>query len=74
MEVIKSRISYEKLKKLFEKFDDESIGTLTKLQYVSAVSDLLPEFSDEDHMRFIRISNLFDKDGKIIYPELLNLI
>ncbi len=74
MEVIKSKISYEKLKQLFEKFDDESIGTLTKLQYVSATSDLLPEFTDEDHMRFIRINNLFDKDGKILYPELLNLI
>ena len=74
MDVIKSKISYEKLKQLFEKFDDESIGTLTKLQYVSAVSDLLPEFTDEDHMRFVRVSNLFDKEGKILYPELLNLI
>ena len=74
LEVIKSKISYEKLKQLFEKFDEESIGTLTKIQYVSAVSDLLPEFNDEDHMRFIRISNLFDKEGKILYPELLNLI
>ena len=74
LEVIRSKISYEKLKQTFEKFDDESIGTLTKLQYVSAVSDILPEFTDEDHMRFIRISNLFDKEGKILYPELLNLV
>ena len=74
MEVIKSKITYEKLKQLFEKFDDESIGTLTKIQYVSALTDLLPEFTDEDHMRFIRISNLFDKEGKILYPELLNMI
>ena len=74
MEVIKSKVSYEQLKQLFEKFDDESIGTLTRLQYVSAMSDLLPEFTDDDHMRFIRISNLFDKEGKILYPELLNIL
>ena len=74
LDTIRSKITYEKLKQTFEKFDDESIGTLTKLQYVSAVSDILPEFTDEDHMRFIRISNLFDKEGKILYPELLNVI
>ena len=74
LDKIKSKISYEDLKKRFEKFDDDSLGTLTKFQYVSSVSDILPEFTDEDHMRFMRISNLFDKTGHILYPELLNII
>ena len=74
LDAIKSKISYENLKQKFEKFDEDSLGTLTKTQYVLSVSDILPQFSDEDHMRFLRISNLFDKEGKILYPELLNLI
>ena len=74
LDIIRSKISYENLKQKFEKFDEDSLGTLTRTQYVLSVSDILPEFSDEDHMRFLRISNLFDKRGNILYPELLNLI
>ena len=74
LDTIKAKISYQELKKRFEKFDEESLGCLTRNQYVLSVQDILSEFSDEDHMRFMRIKNLFDKEGKIIYPELLNLI
>ena len=71
---VKSKISYSDLKKIFEFYDDKSLGTLTKLQYVLSFSGILPEFSDDDHMRFIRITNMFDNNGKVIYPEVLNLI
>ena len=74
LDVIKSKISYKELKQRFEKYDEESLGNLTRIQYVLSIQDILPEFTDEDHMRFIRIKNLFDKEGKIIYPELLNII
>ncbi len=71
---IKSKISYEGLKNQLEKFDQYSMGTLKKIEYVSAMQSLFPEISDEDHMRFLRVSNMFDVNGYVIYPELLNLI
>ena len=74
LDAIRSKITYQELKQRFEKYDEESLGSLTRNQYVLSVQDILSEFSDEDHMRFMRIKNLFDKEGKIIYPELLNII
>ena len=74
LNTVKSKVNYQNLKKLFEFYDDNSLGTLTKLQYVLAFSGILPEFSDEDHMRFLRVTNMFDSNGKVIYPEVLNLI
>ena len=74
LDVIKSKISYQELKQRFEKYDEDSLGNLTRIQYIMSIQDILPEFTDEDHMRFIRINNVFDKEGKIIYPELLNII
>ena len=74
IEKIKLKISYEDLKKTFEKFDQGSLGTMTKLEYVQSMSKLFPEFNDDDHMRFIRIMNLIDNDNNVIYPELLNII
>ena len=71
---VKSKLSYEDLKKILEKFDQDSLGTMTKLEYVTSMSKLFPEFNDDDHMRFIRIMELLDKNNKVIYPELLNII
>ena len=60
--------------KILKKFDQGSSGTMTKLEYVTSMSKLFPEFNDDDHMRFIRIMELLDKNNKVIYPELLNII
>ena len=74
MNVVKSRITHDKLKEIFEKLDNDGLGTLTKVDYVKAVATTLPEFDDVDHMRFLRITNMFNKLGEVKYPELLNLI
>ena len=67
---VKNKISFDDLKTQLEKFDQHSMGTLTKLEYVSAMQSLFPEFSDDDHMRFVRVTNMLDSKGNIIYPEL----
>ena len=74
MNVVKSRTTHDKLKEIFEKLDNDGLGTLTKVDYVKAVASTLPEFDDVDHMRFLRITNMFNKLGEVKYPELLNLI
>ena len=74
IDTVKAKTTYEELKKTLEKFDQGSLGTMTKLEYVQSISKLLPEFNDDDHMRFIRIMDLLDSNNKVIYPELLNTI
>ena len=73
-DVIKSKKSYEELKKIFEQFDQGSLGTMTKLEYVKSLSRHFPEFNDDDHMRFVRVMDLLDENNKVKYPELLNII
>ena len=74
MNLVKSRITYDNFKSIFEKLDNDGLGTLSKLDYVKAVSSFLPEYNDEDHMRFLRITNMFNNSGEVKYPEVLNLI
>ena len=74
IDTVKEKTSYEDLKSQFEKYDRESLGNMTKLEYVKAMSKNFPEFNDDDHMRFIRIIEVVDKNNKVIYPELLNII
>ena len=74
MNIVRSKINHDDFKSLLEKFDKDGLGTLPKLVYVKAVANLLPEFKDEDHMKFLRITNMFDKYGEVTYPEMLNLI
>ena len=74
IDTLKSKTTYEELKKTFEKFDQGSLGSMTKLEYVQSISKILPEFNDDDHMRFIRIMDLSDSNNKVIYPELLNIV
>ena len=74
MNLVKQRITFDKFKEIFEKLDNDGLGTLSKIDYVKAISKILPEFNDEDHMRFLRITNMFNKQGEVKYPELLNLI
>ena len=74
IDTIKAKASYEYLKKQFEKFDHGSLGNMTKLEYVKSMSNIFPEFNDDDHMRFVRIMEVLDKNNKVIYPEILNII
>ena len=74
IDIVRTKTTYEELKKIFEIFDHGSSGVMTKIEYAKSMSKLFPEFNDDDHMRFVRIMNLLDKNNKIIYPELLNII
>ena len=74
MDVVRSKINHDDFKSICELFDKDGLGTLTKLEYVNAVASFLPEFKDEDHMRFLRVTNMFDKSGNVKYPDMLNLI
>ena len=73
-ESIKNKIDYENLKKIFEKKDNESLGFLPKIDYVMAISSVIPEFNDDDHMKFVRISDGLDNFDNVIYPKILNVI
>ena len=74
-EVIIRKINYEGLKKIFEKRDGHSFGYLSKADYVSAISKILPEFTDDEHMIYVRIIDAFDQSGdNIIYSKILNSI
>ena len=74
IDTVKAKTTYEYIKKQFENYDRTSLGNMTKLEYVKAMSKIFPEFSDEDHMRFVRIMEVLDKNDKVVYPEILNII
>ena len=74
MDLVRQRINHDNLKSIFENYDKDCLGTLTRINYVLALSNILPEYNDVDHMRFVRITDMFDKYGNIRYPEVLNLI
>ena len=74
IDTVKSKTTYEYLKKQFEKYDRTSLGNMTKLEYVKSMSKIFPEFNDDDHMRFVRIMEVLDKSDKVMYPEILNII
>ena len=73
-ESITNKINHDNLKSLFEKRDNPSLGTLPKVDYVSVLSKIVPEFNDEDHMRFVRISDACDDIGNVIYFKILDII
>ena len=72
--IVRNKITHEELKSQFEKFDTDFLGTLTKLEFVKAVTPLFPEFTDQDHLLFLRVTNMLDKDGNVTYTKLLNYI
>ena len=74
MSVVRNKISHDDLKAQLEKFDQNFLGTLTKIEFVKAVTPLLPEFNDQDHLLFLRVTNMLDKAGNVTYTQLLNLI
>ena len=74
-EAILKKIKYEELKKLFEKSDESNLGLLTKTDYTSVISKVIPGFNDDEHLIYIRITDSLDKDtNKIIYSKILNSI
>ena len=64
--IVRNKITHEELKSQFEKFDTDFLGTLTKLEFVKAVTPLFPEFTDQDHLLFLRVTNMLDKDGNVL--------
>ena len=73
-ESITNKIKYDELKSLFEKKDNQSLGALQKVDYVSVLSKIIPEFNDDDHIKFVRISDALDDNGDVIYSKILNII
>ena len=74
-EAIRKKIKYEELKRLFEKRDETSLGLLTKTDYVSVISKIVPEYNDDDHLVYIRITDSLDMNtSKVIYSKILNSI
>ena len=73
-ESLTKKISYDDLKSLFEKRDNASLGTLPKVDYVSVLSKIIPEFYDDDHMKFVRISDACDNNNNVIYSKILDII
>ena len=71
---IRNKISHEELKSQFEKLDTDFLGTLTKLEFVKALTALFPEFTDQDHLLFLRVTNMLDNEGNVAYTKLLNYI
>ena len=74
MDKIRQRTTHDDLKSIFEKYDKNNTGTLTKIDYIYVINKILNEYEDIDHMRFIRVTDMFDKFGNIKYPEVLDLI
>ena len=74
MDKVKERTTHDKIKSEFEKFDKDCSGTVTRSDYIIVINKILSEYEDIDHMRFIRITDMFDKYGNVKYPDVLNLI
>ena len=73
-EAIINKISYEELKRFFEKRDGPSFGFLSKVDYISVISKIIPEFTDDEHMIYLRVIDALDKNDKVIYSKILNSI
>ena len=74
MDDIRQKTNLDELKSKFEKFDKNNTGTVNKENYIYIINHYLNQYEDIDHMRFIRIINMFDKSGDIKYPDVLDLI
>ena len=74
MDKVRQKTNLDVLKAEFEIYDKNNTGTLNKIDYISIMNHFINEYDDIDHMRFIRINDMFDKYGNIKYPDVLNLI
>ena len=71
---VRNKITHEELKSRLEILDNDFLGTLTKIEFVKALTPIFPEFSDQDHLLFLRVANMLDKEGNVNYTKLLNFI
>ena len=74
MDKVRQQINHDELKSKCEKYDKHNTGTLTKIDYIFVMNQILNGYEDIDHMRFIRVTDMFDKFGNIKYPDVLDLI
>ena len=74
MNAVRSKTNHDDFKSLCELFDNDCLGTLSKVEYVKLVNTFLPEYKDDDHIKFLRITNMFDRFGNVKYPDVLKLI
>ena len=74
MNSVRSVISYAQIKKKFEDADFVSCGKLSPADYARVLRQTLPQFSDDDHTKFTRITNTCDSNKYLNYNEWLNLI
>ena len=74
MDKIRQRTNYDELKTLLEDCDKNCTGSISRADYITIINKIINEFEDIDHMRFIRVTDKFDKNGKINYPGVLDLI
>ncbi|MCQ2816250.1 MAG: HU domain-containing protein [archaeon] len=74
MEAMRSKINFINLKAKLEEMDQNFSGKLPRLDYSKVIEKILPEFTDTEHMKFIRITNKFDKNNYVMYPEMLDMV
>ena len=60
MDKVRQRTNHDELKSNFEKYDKNNTGTLTKIDYIYVMNKIVCEYEDIDHMRFIRVTDMFD--------------
>ena len=71
---VQKTISYYELKSLFEEVDFTCCGLLPADDYTRVLHKTLPQFNDDEHIKFARITNMCDKDSNLKYLHWLNLI
>ena len=71
---VQKTISYYQLKSLLEDADFTCCGLLSADDYTRVFHKALPQFTDDEHIKFARITNMCDKDNNLKYLHWLNLI
>ena len=71
---IRKAISYQEMKKHLENADNTCCGLLTPDEYTRVFRKAIPQFGDEEHIKYARISNMCDDNKNLKYPQWLNLI
>ena len=71
---IRKAISYQEMKKHLENADNTCCGLLPPDEYTRVFRKAIPQFSDEEHIKYARISNMCDNNKNLKYPQWLNSI
>lgn len=67
-------LNCNELRFTFEKVDVLNCGLIDKVEFCSVIQKFTSEYKDEDIMRFIRITSLFEGHQKVKYSEFIDLI